>query len=89
MQEISIENTDPEGYTCAEKGIVMHEIFHALGRFHEQNRPDRDDYVTIAKKNIGTGRPERMPMHVLNCMHASMLKYKFCSGKVQQLYTAI
>ena len=52
VQEVSIENTHPEGYTCATKGIAMHELFHALGRFHEQNRPDRDDYVTVDKSNV-------------------------------------
>ena len=57
VQEVSIENTDPLGYTCATRGIVMHELFHALGRFHEQNRPDRDDYVTVDKSNVEKSKP--------------------------------
>ena len=36
-------------------GVVIHEIFHALGREHEQSRPDRDLHVEVNEANIRSG----------------------------------
>ena len=32
--------------------VVTHEILHALGFHHEQQRPDRDDFIRVIWSNI-------------------------------------
>ncbi|PAA52700.1 hypothetical protein BOX15_Mlig021604g2, partial [Macrostomum lignano] len=36
-------------------GNIMHEFQHSLGVYHQQSRPDRDSYVSIALENVRSG----------------------------------
>uniref|UniRef100_A0A3B3X1W1 Metalloendopeptidase n=1 Tax=Poecilia mexicana TaxID=48701 RepID=A0A3B3X1W1_9TELE len=43
------------GKNCDKFGIVVHELGHVIGFWHEHTRPDRDDHVTIIRDNIQPG----------------------------------
>lgn len=39
-----------------ETGVIIHEILHALGAFHEQSRADRAEYIDVHYENIKEGQ---------------------------------
>lgn len=48
-QDVSI------GPGCANLNVVVHEIGHVIGFFHEQSRSDRDQYIDIIWSNVLPG----------------------------------
>ncbi|XP_001622217.3 zinc metalloproteinase nas-14 isoform X3 [Nematostella vectensis] len=44
------------GDGCHNKGTIMHEMMHASGFWHEQSRPDRNNYVEVMWENIAEGK---------------------------------
>lgn len=43
------------GKNCDKFGIVVHELGHVVGFWHEHTRPDRDRHVSIVRENIQPG----------------------------------
>ncbi|CAG7835235.1 unnamed protein product [Allacma fusca] len=55
-QIVSLQQPDLKSAQCfAGVGRPLHETMHALGVYHEQSRPDRDDHVKVEKKNVIRG----------------------------------
>ncbi|MBN3324354.1 TLL2 protein, partial [Atractosteus spatula] len=44
------------GKNCDKFGIVVHELGHVVGFWHEHTRPDRDHHVSIIRENIQPGQ---------------------------------
>lgn len=49
LQKVSI------GPGCYTFSAAVHELGHAIGFYHEHNRPDRDEHVNIIDENIVDG----------------------------------
>jgi len=70
-QELSI------GKGCEYKGVVTHEFGHALGLFHEQSRPDRDNYVEIILNNITPGMAGNFKRYSTTMINSLGFKYDY------------
>jgi hypothetical protein len=64
------------------RGNILHEMGHAVGLFHEHQRPDRDEYVTVAggnATNYGRKDPNEVllltPYDYLSIMHYPMTAF--------------
>lgn len=64
---------------CHKKGIIVHEVLHALGFWHEQSRPDRNKYVEIFWENIIPGNENNFERHSHKVIDIQRINYDYSS----------
>ncbi|XGW33637.1 hypothetical protein V3C99_017778 [Haemonchus contortus] len=67
------------GDGCIQKGIIIHELMHAVGFFHEQSRADRDDHVIINWNNVESGLQDQFDKYSLNMVNHLDTNYDYGS----------
>lgn len=67
------------GRGCVYKGIVEHELMHALGFWHEQSRADRDQNVRILWDNINPSMKYNFMKYSLTQISHLNAPYDTCS----------
>jgi hypothetical protein len=60
-------------------GTLMHEMLHTIGFYHEQSRPDRDDYVTIMYQNIIPGKEHNFNKYTFQQVTSFGVEYDYGS----------
>ncbi|KAI4889306.1 hypothetical protein NFI96_011103, partial [Prochilodus magdalenae] len=60
-QELSLESSG-----CIYRGVIQHELLHALGFHHEHCRSDRDRHVHIAYENVEDGKQNNFDVEDTN-----------------------
>lgn len=74
----------PQGLTlgpggCVNFKTVLHELGHAIGFYHEHNRPDRDEHVEINFDNVVAGTEGAFNKRPINQSNLLGYGYDFAS----------
>ncbi|XP_065061724.1 MAM and LDL-receptor class A domain-containing protein 1-like isoform X2 [Rhopilema esculentum] len=67
------------GSGCGYLGIVIHELMHASGFYHEQSRYDRDEFIEILWENIGSGKEGNFAKQTAEAVQVFQTAYDFDS----------
>jgi hypothetical protein len=67
------------GRGCGRKATAIHEMMHALGFFHEQSRPDRDDYVKVQYDNIARDNWSQFRKYSVRMVDTQNIAYDYGS----------
>lgn len=65
------------GFTCFSIQTAVHEIGHAIGFYHEHNRPDRDDHIKIITENLLSGFQVQRQFEKLNSDDVNLLGFGY------------
>lgn len=79
VQNVNLNKTGCVPYMAT----IAHELLHAIGFDHEQNRPDRDNYLTLYLNNV-IKAPKGKNMNIvwfhfwlISCFHCSDMTPNF------------
>uniref|UniRef100_T1IWV2 Metalloendopeptidase n=1 Tax=Strigamia maritima TaxID=126957 RepID=T1IWV2_STRMM len=64
---------------CMKKGLILHELMHALGFVHEHCRDDRDNYITINERNVADDQLHNFVEYETGLLNDWSEKYDFNS----------
>ena len=64
---------------CKYKGVLLHELGHSIGFWHEQTRPDRDSYVRIVWENMITSAYLNFLRYSSNEVDSLSIPYDYAS----------
>ncbi|KAL8561655.1 hypothetical protein ACOMHN_001387 [Nucella lapillus] len=67
------------GEGCYVTGVVLHELMHALGFWHEHSRPDRDSYISIVWENIATDHRSNFKKYDTSTINTLQTQYDYGS----------
>uniref|UniRef100_A0A1B6HU16 Metalloendopeptidase n=1 Tax=Homalodisca liturata TaxID=320908 RepID=A0A1B6HU16_9HEMI len=64
---------------CMKHGVIMHELLHALGLYHQQSASNRDQYVQINWQNIKEGRERNFCKYLPSTTSSFGVPYDYSS----------